>query len=120
MFCPNCRNELPDGSRFCGKCGYSIENENKVTPETTNYNHTDFQDKKTDYANTSFWCSIVAIPLYCCCIGLFMGIPATIFGALAIKNKEPNTAKAWIGLILGMIEVIFLLIIIWAGIRDSI
>lgn len=118
MHCPNCRNELPDGSRFCGKCGYSIEN--RVNPETTIiYNNTYSQDKKTDYANTSFWCSIVAIPLYCCCIGFLMGIPATIFGALAIKNKEPNVAKAWIGLILGAIEVIFLLIIIWEGIRDN-
>ena len=25
MFCPNCGQELPDGSKFCGNCGSSIE-----------------------------------------------------------------------------------------------
>lgn len=32
MFCPNCGNQLPDGSRFCGKCGTQLDVSPGVQP----------------------------------------------------------------------------------------
>lgn len=33
MFCPKCGNGLPDGVKFCGKCGTRIEGKSNVTIE---------------------------------------------------------------------------------------
>lgn len=30
MFCPNCGNQLPEGSKFCGSCGANLSSEDKV------------------------------------------------------------------------------------------
>ena len=30
MFCKNCGNELPDGSKFCSKCGAAVQAESVV------------------------------------------------------------------------------------------
>lgn len=48
-----------------------------------------------------------------------MGIPATIFGALAIKNEEADKVKAYIGLAVGIIELILLCCFIYVTIRDE-
>jgi hypothetical protein len=140
MVCRNCGNEIGNDAKFCTKCGAQVQNSQETMQNpsiTVNSDQTasdnnrpenkfeeiknqlNFKDK-TNYAGTSFWCSIAGIPLICCCgVGLAMGIPATLFGALALRNKEADRAKAWIGVILGVIEIIGLLIFIWAYIRDE-
>ncbi len=35
MRCPNCNNEVPQGKRFCGHCGYRLE-PTASTPDTFN------------------------------------------------------------------------------------
>ena len=120
MFCQKCGNEIKDGAKFCDKCGTAVNCEQNITVDSANIGTpkpTDFN--KTNYAGTSFWCSIAGIPLFCCGIGLAMGIPATIFGALAIKNKEADKVKAYIGLVIGIIELILLCGFIHAMIRDA-
>ena len=60
------------------------------------------------------------IPLICLCvIGLLFGIPATICGTLAIKNKEADSAKAWIDLVVGTLEIIVRFILILAMIGSD-
>lgn len=121
MFCKNCGNEIKEGMKFCDKCGSCVSNEQNTATGSTNVTSPESMDsgKKTSYAGTSFWCSVAGIPLFCCGIGLAFGIPAAIFGVLAIKNKEPDKVKAWIGLILGVIELIGLFGFIHAMIRDA-
>lgn len=118
MFCPNCGNKIEDNAKFCNLCGNSVSGTSHTNllgnsadnDSVSNQN----QINKTKYAETSFWCSILAVPLCCCGIGLFLGIPSVIFGALAIKNKEADSAKAWIGMILGVFEIFFAVILIFA------
>ncbi len=121
MFCPNCGNEVKDGVKFCDKCGTAVSSEQSISAGSANAGSSEStdSDNKTNYAGTSFWCSVAGIPLFCCGIGLAFGIPATIFGALAIRNKEADSIKAWIGLILGVIELIGLAGFIHAMIRDA-
>lgn len=123
MFCEKCGSELKDDSKFCGNCGASVDNEQSqnmdiVCTDTNKQKQTYLDNqssenkgtsdlKNSNYAGTAFWCSVIALPLFCCGIGYILGIPATIFGLLAVNNKEPDSAKAWIGLILGVIELIF-------------
>lgn len=120
VFCQKCGNEIKDGAKFCDKCGTAVNYEQNITVDSANVGTPKPMDfNKTNYAGTSFWCSIAGIPLFCCGIGLAMGIPATIFGALAIKNKEADKVKAYIGLVIGIIELIFLCGFIYAMIRDA-
>ncbi|MCM1507933.1 MAG: zinc-ribbon domain-containing protein [Ruminococcus flavefaciens] len=37
MFCKNCGNELPDGTKFCGKCGASQKSTGKATKQLNDY-----------------------------------------------------------------------------------
>lgn len=111
MFCRNCGSEIEEDAKFCPKCGNSVEqleiqNYDNKPQETSNKNN-------TTYAAVSFWLSIIGIPLFCLCgIGLFFEVLATIFGILAVRNKENNSVMAWIGLILGACSICFC-ILIW-------
>lgn len=120
MFCKNCGNEIEKG-KFCPNCGTAVNSEQNIAIDSANASQfeSNSSENKTNYAGTSFWCSIAGIPLFCCGIGLVLGIPATIFGALAIKNKEADKAKAYIGLVVGIIELILLCVFILAMIRDA-
>lgn len=117
MFCRNCGSEIKDGSRFCTNCGTVIGQ--NMTENSVNRN-VQASDNKTNYAGTALQCSLWGIPLICLCgIGLLFGIPAAIFGTLAIKNKEVDSAKAWIGLIVGILEITGLFIFILAMIGSD-
>lgn len=128
MFCPKCGSELKENAKFCESCGAPAAGNQPSAGQSAQAssgstindikNQISFTDK-TRYAGTSFWCSILALPLMCCGIGFLLGIPAVIFGALAIKNQEAEGAKAWIGVILGFIEVCFLLLLIVGMIRSE-
>lgn len=37
MYCPKCGNNLPDTARFCGKCGYQL-NESRIQENWNNKN----------------------------------------------------------------------------------
>lgn len=47
-FCPQCGNPLSEGSAFCGKCGWKIEQENPVPPPETKTEFNSFSNQMTD------------------------------------------------------------------------
>ena len=46
---------------------------------------------------------------------LLAGLPAILFGVLAVKNHEAEQAKAYIGLVLGIIDIIIFAVLIAMG-----
>lgn len=129
MFCKNCGSEIKNDAKFCSECGTYINIEQDVNTDSANKiisnNNIDNAKEsinsngKTNYANTSSMCALIGLPLICFCgTGLLLGPFAVIFGILAIKNEENDIAKAWIGLIIGLLEVIGLFIFILAMIQE--
>jgi hypothetical protein len=144
MFCGNCGGKINDDATFCNNCGALVQNQKESaqnvlatvnSAQTGSSNNTAANNnpenkfegqsqgnstEKTNYAGTAFWCSIAGLPLICLCgIGFAMGFPAVIFGGLALKNKETDIAKAWLGIMVGFLEIIGFVILILAIIRSE-
>lgn len=135
MFCKYCGNEVADDVKFCSKCGKNLTNDanqNNTSQATNNVNSTVQIDEdsiveklagkidKSDYSGTSFKLSLCGLIFcWCCGLPLFLGPLGAIFGGLAIKNKEPNVGKAYIGLGLGCLETLALIVGLIVGIKNG-
>lgn len=140
MYCSNCGFQVEDDAQFCSECGAKLKSTTYPKPtinnhyldditskeeqkkEKTVYIMKDSDDKtKTSYADTSFKCAMFALLCWCCCgFQLAGGGLAAVFGILAIRNKEPDSVKAYIGLVLGIAEFLFFIIIIIAGLNSEV
>jgi len=97
MFCPQCGEKIPDGSKFCSSCGAAL-----VQPKETR------APAKT--AATGERTSGMAVAALVLGI-LGISILAIIFGAIGISqtNKDPNLkgkGLAVAGLVLGIVGII--------------
>ena len=112
MFCSKCGKEIKDDANFCRECGQptSLEITKNINEhKTKSYNITAYADTSFKFAlfGTLFWC--------CCGMQLLAGLPAILFGVLAVKNHEAEQAKAYIGLVLGIIDIIIFAVLIAMG-----
>ncbi len=80
MFCPNCGEQLPDGSKFCGNCGYKIES----APSAPKSNF-----KKKDGLNWREARKAAALPR--AVIDLIFGTIATIWALVTYSNDTSRT-----------------------------
>ena len=130
MFCTKCGKQIDDNAKFCVNCGNAVEiqnnqlNQQNFQPQTNN-NTLNFSGQtdsaaKTNYADTSFKCAIWGLILFICGIGLLTQPFAFLFGILAIKNKEAETAKAWIGTVIGAIGTFLAAVIVYKLITEEI
>lgn len=140
MFCPKCGNQMQDGANFCTSCGLQNPYAQVMNPQpsmqpniqqqpTMQQPQQQYQQlppeymyganvQPTHYADTSFKCAIWGLILFLCGVGFLAQPFALIFGILALRNHEPESAKAWIGTIIGIIGTAILALIILAMIRD--
>lgn len=71
--------------------------------------------------DSSFQCAMFTLLCWCCCgLQLAGGGLAALFGILAIRNREANVVKAYIGLGLGVVEFLFFIIIMIAGLKENV
>lgn len=64
MYCRNYGSEIPEGAKFCGKCGTKIENENTKeipTNQSQNYNNSHAYSKKTTKISFGSWLVIILV-----------------------------------------------------------
>lgn len=126
MFCSNCGNEIKDGEVFCPKCGTAIENSNSNQKAHIS---SDFQGQNTNsasslgnnptgtrYASTALIFAVVGLVLWCFCgIQLLAGFPAIVFGALAVRNKDPEIEKAYIAIGIGVLDIVLFAVLFIVG-----
>lgn len=112
MRCPNCGTENNNTDRFCSECGSGLPNYQTpimVQSQNDNYKDNNYQEKpKKGYANIAMILAILSIVI--CCLCPLFGIPAFICGCLALRDDEPEKAKAWFAIIVGGIEMILALV----------
>ncbi len=140
MFCSKCGHQLADNTRFCSECGAKLESITALCSTIDNHDSDDTaanaeqtrekivyvaekgdDEKKSTYADTSFNCAMFALLCWCCCgLQLAGGGLAALFGILAIRNREANVVKAYIGLGLGVVEFLFFIIIMIAGLKENV
>lgn len=116
MFCPNCGNQVNEQSKFCPVCGTAFQNPYIVQqPDMPSPNMSVQPEPKQNrgYASMSFVFAIIGI--FLCCIAPLFGLPAAILGGISIYKKEPESGKAYVGLILGALEVILYLVLYFMG-----
>lgn len=124
MYCQRCGQELRDDARFCIGCGAqtAVSGDYYAVPDiqTGETENRQTASAGTAYASTSFKFSMFGLICICCCgLELLAGIPAVLFGIAALRNHEPEKLKAYIGLILGILEVLFFVFLMIAG-ADSV
>ena len=105
MFCPSCGKANDDSAKFCSSCGKGFD-QPRVTVQDSNW------IPKNTYALWSYYLGFASV--FCC---IFAGIPAIILGFMALNKAKQNPAlkgenHAWVGIVLGMLSVLFIIIII--------
>lgn len=85
MFCEKCGTEVPDGVKFCPKCGHSLSNDTKTKQTATNSVSTgSIVDTWSSFSTGKKIISIIVV----CCIGLF------IMGLIgSIVSPDANTSS---------------------------
>lgn len=128
LYCQSCGTPNRDGSRFCSKCGFSLETGDRpVTEQPENpyaYKPVPTQQPVLQMPSTHLWQAIVVTIL--CCAPL--GIPAIVFASQVqarfnagdIKGAQNTSRKArnfciW-SLILGIIGWIIYFILVFIGV----
>lgn len=89
MFCPNCGKEVPDGSRFCGHCGFNLseyQSNDKAAPPDR---HNPFPVKQVGIA-----------------VAAAAVIVAVVFGVQALLSTIGNSSNAYVYLSDGNYELI--------------
>lgn len=114
MFCENCGVQVSDQTKYCPNCGTALQQPNisrpnipppqVIQPET---------NQNKGYASMSFVFAIIGI--FLCCIAPLFGVPAVILGGVSLNKKEPESGKAYAGIIIGGIEVVLYLLMLIAG-----
>ncbi|MGN0613132.1 MAG: hypothetical protein ACI4JB_04455 [Porcipelethomonas sp.] len=116
MFCQNCGTYNNDSDKFCCECGAKI-NSNSSNQQNTGMNcinngninpGINCQNQNKGYANIAMVLAILSIII--CCAWPFFGLPAMIFGIISLNKNEPETGKAWFGIIVGIIGLIITVI----------
>lgn len=114
MHCPNCGAENNNTDRFCAECGSGLPdyqppgvNHSENERRDTYYNNPQ-ENKSKGYANVAMVLAILSIVI--CCLWPFFGIPALICGCLALRDDEPEKAKAWFAIIVSAVGLILALI----------
>lgn len=116
MRCPNCGAENNNSDRFCAECGAGLPNyQTPIMNQSQNENYRDSsyhynqQEKpKKGYANIAMVLAILSIVI--CFFWPLFGIPAFICGCLALRDDEPEKAKAWFAIIVSGIELLLALV----------
>jgi len=103
MNCKNCNTVLDGKSQFCANCGTAIETspaQNKIM--------------KDIYANISVVAGVISIFtdlfLTTNTVSLILEILAIAFGVTALLTKQDKN-KAWLGIIIGGIGIVWALIL---------
>ena len=118
MFCRVCGSKISDDAKFCPECGAVVE-QIKPTQETVFSSNSDttqttsVPNGETRYASTALKAAVFGLVFWCCCgFQLIAGIPAIWFGVLAIRNNEPEVEKAYLGMGLGVLDIIGFIVLI--------
>lgn len=88
MKCPNCQNEIQEGSKFCPQCGRAVISIEQVK-----------RRKESGLAVASMILGIVGILTFCMLIGMVFGVIALILGIISLikinKQKEELSGKGF-------------------------
>lgn len=112
MTCPNCRNEIPEGSAFCNNCGAAVSAQNRMQPyaqPVTNTEATQVQAaERKGFSIASMVLGITSLILW---LIPLLGFPATITGlVLGILGRKRGARKMAIaGIILCVITLLLTL-----------
>jgi len=106
MFCPKCGTMQDDKAQFCMSCGTNIANTQQSSQQSFQQSfQQDYQQTAqpgNGAATVSLICGIVGLFFF----GLILGIIAIIQGNSARKQGYVG-AKATIGIVLGILDVVF-------------
>ena len=98
MYCQRCGEKLPDGAKFCGKCGTSVDSSSRGSENTAPKNldgslensigalksrATDFKEEWATWSSKKKFLSLIV----CCCIGWI--IISSVMGGLT-PDKNTN------------------------------
>jgi hypothetical protein len=130
-YCTYCGNELEASWNVCPKCG-KVLNEPEVPqaqqqpqqaqyhplyqpqqPQTQQYQQAPAPSKGYNYGTIALICGIIGIPTGFFYFGPVLGVIAIIMGGMGL-TKDDNPAIAVIGLILGVVDLIFFFFFFWA------
>ena len=105
MFCQNCGKENPNDANFCSGCGKSFKTTVIVSDNC-------FFIPKNSAAIWAYYLGLASV-FFC----LFSGIPALIMGIQGLKaaKAQPELkgeVHAWVGIICGILSVVFFILII--------
>ena len=84
MICGNCGNQLPDGARFCNRCGAAQETaqpfpQNTDKPNTANNYGGSAYTAAYDVRNTQLWLAVMAVTA-------LLGIMSVVCSSLSVKS----------------------------------
>lgn len=122
MFCPNCGANVNNGSAFCGSCGSNLQQQNNSMMQNNNMPQNNMPQNNPTYQNgnnlnsetnksaiISLVLSVIALFIFG-----FLCIPGIIYGFKATKEieqtKEKGKALAIIGIVVGFIDLAFLIL----------
>ncbi|MCC6094183.1 MAG: zinc-ribbon domain-containing protein [Eubacterium sp.] len=124
-FCKKCGNELPDGTKFCPKCGAPVDEHPEAgtgsanQPTGTDINAT-HEDGAHGQALGSLICGIVGVVMwffgYSCIVSVILGIVGIVLAENAKKSgnlegmRTAGFVLSVIALIVGVIVTIYLIV----------
>lgn len=112
MYCKNCGHQIDDNCKYCPDCGAP-----QPTSFSSDYQYTNPEEIKNDHGYNS----VCIIGFVISCVSLFFnlfgllaiaGIIVSIAGLKSCKNREEKgKVFAVIGIILGMVSLIYIIFI---------